>query len=151
MPDVNNNDRAEWAQTGLDAFAVEIGGRGEPLAQNMGDLLADLMHLCDREGIDFKDVLRVAETHYTEETELDGLLNPRGKRRGYSEACGPKRLSAPRNNSHTCASSKRRRKPKRAARKSKRTGRRSRRTRRTWTTKAATTTTKFVKKGAVFE
>lgn len=34
------------------------------------DILADLMHFCDVEGIDFADLLRVAEMHF--EAEQNG-------------------------------------------------------------------------------
>lgn len=50
----SNDDRADWAQTALDAFRRKTGqtGRGE-MEEALGDLLCNLMHLCERDGIDF--------------------------------------------------------------------------------------------------
>ena len=33
----------------------------------LGDLLADLMHLAEREGVDFREMLQRAEMHFTAE------------------------------------------------------------------------------------
>ncbi len=64
-PDGQNNDSAKWAQTAFDAFMTATGTDPEDA---MADLLADLMHLADRNGTDFADQLRRASSNYAEET-----------------------------------------------------------------------------------
>ena len=64
-PEHMNDDRAGWASTALRAFQVETGTDDEDA---MSDLLADLMHLADREGEDFTADLRRGARHYVEET-----------------------------------------------------------------------------------
>lgn len=64
-PDGQNKDRAQWAQTAIDAFQDETGTKdGDALK----DLLCDLMHLCDREKADFDVALDAARHHYVAET-----------------------------------------------------------------------------------
>ena len=69
-PEGMNDDRAEWAQNALDAFASVTGMNtaGEDAETIMTDLLADLMHWSDRNGVKFSDVLSRAQSHYSEET-----------------------------------------------------------------------------------
>lgn len=55
-----NQERAERAQMAVDM--QEEGG--EP---GIVDLLANLRHLCDREGLDFSNLDRMAYQHYIEE------------------------------------------------------------------------------------
>lgn len=52
-----NLARAERAQKALDAYVGEEGSLHE-----LGDFLSDLMHLCDRDGIDFD--LQVENARY---------------------------------------------------------------------------------------
>jgi hypothetical protein len=61
-----DDKRAEWAAVALDAFAAETGADEEDA---LGDLLADLMHWCDRHGYDFELALDRARGHYEAETE----------------------------------------------------------------------------------
>lgn len=44
---------------------------GEDLRTKVIDILADIMHMCGRNGIDFQDCLRIATYHYEEE-KADG-------------------------------------------------------------------------------
>lgn len=71
-PDDLNDDRAEWAQHALDQFAqltgMDEGGGNEEDETVLGDLLADLMHWCDRHGVDFEAKLAGARANYAEET-----------------------------------------------------------------------------------
>jgi hypothetical protein len=58
--------------TALDAYAVKIHGRAEakfePQEQTITDLLADLMHFCRFNDLDFADLLRQGSAHYEAET-----------------------------------------------------------------------------------
>lgn len=63
----SNGDRANSAQEALnsyDAARVKMFGETETLVT---DLIADLLHYCDREGIDTEPVLRMAQEHHQEE------------------------------------------------------------------------------------
>lgn len=76
LEQVNNEDRADWAQAAVSAFADSHGSCEEAL---IPDLLCNLMHLCDREGLKFEDCLRLARGNYEEEIVEDGPkceLNP---------------------------------------------------------------------------
>ena len=64
-PEFLNADRALWAAIALEAFRRETGA---DLADAVSDLLADLMHWCDRFGQKFRRELRRALDHYAEET-----------------------------------------------------------------------------------
>lgn len=59
-----NADRALWAAIALEAFRRETGA---DLADAVSDLLADLMHWCDRFGQNFERELQRALEHYAEE------------------------------------------------------------------------------------
>lgn len=64
--EATNQDRASWGNTALSAFVVEVGDAGDEQT-NLSDLLADLMHLADRQDLDFAQALMVARGHYAEE------------------------------------------------------------------------------------
>ena len=66
-PDMDglNGERAGWARAALEAFVAKTG---VDLEDALGDLLADLMHLSDREPFDFAAALERARDHYTAET-----------------------------------------------------------------------------------
>lgn len=61
-PDGINNDRAAWAQAAIDAFEEQTG------SGKLGDLICDLMHWADRNGVEFYAELDAAEMHYRLET-----------------------------------------------------------------------------------
>jgi hypothetical protein len=66
-PEGLNNRRADWAQQALEAFQDVTGIDDEyPV-----DLLADLMHWCDRNGCDFDVALERARYHYEAETRQE--------------------------------------------------------------------------------
>jgi hypothetical protein len=92
-PDDQNDQRAEWARWAVRAFASQTGqltrpgggrisqaqedliadqlaraGKVEDLDEAVGDLLCDLMHLADREGLDFTLLVERAMGNYAEET-----------------------------------------------------------------------------------
>lgn len=64
-PDAINGDRAAWAQQALSAFTDATGTDAEDA---LCDLLADLMHWCDRHGTSFSSELERARCHYAAET-----------------------------------------------------------------------------------
>lgn len=60
---MDNEMRVNRAITALDAYPAEE----DDLLSKISDLLADLMHLCRREGIDFEKCLTVAEVNFESE------------------------------------------------------------------------------------
>jgi hypothetical protein len=48
-----NARRAYWAESAVVAYASAADCFGEPLDVVLGDLLVNLRHFCDREGLDF--------------------------------------------------------------------------------------------------
>ena len=68
-PEGMNDDRSSWAQTAIDAFMAETGVDEEDA---IGDLVADLMHWCDRNGYSFPAELNRGRWHYDEETNGEG-------------------------------------------------------------------------------
>ena len=68
--DPNNTDRAGWALEAVKAF--QTATRTDD-CDALADLLADLMHLCDRKrgqhGWDFDAMLERARSNYDEEVE----------------------------------------------------------------------------------
>jgi hypothetical protein len=67
-PEGMNGDRAAWAAAAIEAFRDMT--RTER-ADALPDLLADLMHWCDRNGIDFAEALEAARMHYAAETSTE--------------------------------------------------------------------------------
>ena len=64
-PEKLNANRARWAAIVLAEFQRQTGSDAEDA---VSDLLADLMHWCDRFGQDFNAELRRARNHYGAET-----------------------------------------------------------------------------------
>lgn len=68
-PEGMNDVRATWAKQALLQFIINTG---TDWADALGDLLANLMHLCDRDReLDFERSLQTARGHYAEETRQD--------------------------------------------------------------------------------
>lgn len=67
--DPSNEQRSEWAQTALDAFArtTDMDTAGEDDDTILGDLLTDLMHWCDYNNVDFEAKLANSIGMYEEE------------------------------------------------------------------------------------
>ena len=65
-PEERNDERAEWAQSAINAFRIATGTDPEDA---VSDLLADLMHWCDRYGPGFHNELNRARNHYDAETD----------------------------------------------------------------------------------
>ena len=66
-PEKMNDDRAKWALAAVRAFQAETGTDDETA---IGDLISDLMHLCDRrkEFQEFAIALNNGQMHYEAET-----------------------------------------------------------------------------------
>lgn len=58
MNALTNNDRAERAHLAIDAYGDDIP------ESNLIDLLADAMHWCEQEELNFKRLLQMASQHY---------------------------------------------------------------------------------------
>ena len=70
-PEGMNDDRAEWAAAALRHFrCITSTDDGDVI----GDLLADLMHWCDRNGVEFDTALSRARRHYEAETGEGGAI-----------------------------------------------------------------------------
>ena len=69
-----NRKRANWAQEAMEAVPafsrMMDPAEGGPYTATK-DLLCDLMHFCDREGIDFDEVLDAAKNLYDGEVADD--------------------------------------------------------------------------------
>ena len=66
--DIMNCDRAAFAQVAVDTFAQRTGLGREDIEMKLSDLLCDMMHLADFEGLDWiDDVFGRANMHYEEE------------------------------------------------------------------------------------
>ena len=65
-PEQKNDQRANWAHSVLLEFRGLTGADAEDA---VSDLLADLLHWCDRHGQDFDTELRRARNHYDFETD----------------------------------------------------------------------------------
>ena len=78
---ISNDDRAAWAEVALVAFARRTGMlkeqdhinvQSEDRFHILADLLADLGHWCDRNGVDLPSALAHAAWHYHAETGGEG-------------------------------------------------------------------------------
>lgn len=63
----DNTVRAAWAAQAAATFALRTGIAHENDATILGNLLSDLMHLCDRVDVPFGLVLNKGRNHYDEE------------------------------------------------------------------------------------
>jgi hypothetical protein len=68
MMDVTNEDRADWAAVACEAFA-DITGQNmeEDLPEIIGDLIANLLHLANQQGMCAEDRLENGRMHYDAE------------------------------------------------------------------------------------
>lgn len=75
-----NRDRAAWAQAALDAFKAQTGMQDESNDIVLSDLLDDLMHLAQMEGINFTACVERAVGHFVAEV-LDEAEEASARRR----------------------------------------------------------------------
>jgi hypothetical protein len=68
-PEGMNDRRAEWGAAASRHFQCSTGTDWEDA---VADLLCDLMHFCDREGLAFHKELDRARMHYEAETSPEG-------------------------------------------------------------------------------
>jgi hypothetical protein len=66
-----NHQRAIHADIALETYSLKTGCVDEPDETWVIDLLSDLMHMCDRDKLNFEDLLRIARGHYQSEAEHD--------------------------------------------------------------------------------
>jgi hypothetical protein len=64
---ITNEDRASWARIALDAFIARLNMGDEQTEDCVSDLLCDMMHLCDTDGVDWDECLRRALNNYRAE------------------------------------------------------------------------------------
>lgn len=65
-----NASRAEWAEAGLREFENQcMAGANEDDPTIMGDLVADLMHYCAQNDLDWAAILATAQSHFEFEAE----------------------------------------------------------------------------------
>jgi hypothetical protein len=75
---ITNDDRASWAEVALVTFGQVTGmvrshlGDKEDAFLVVVDLFCDIAHWCDRNGVDLQSALRLATSHYIEETGGQG-------------------------------------------------------------------------------
>lgn len=69
MINTENDMRATYAQTVITAFVRDTGMNNEDDQTILADLLANLMHWCDRNPANFESCLYDARMHYAAEVE----------------------------------------------------------------------------------
>ena len=67
-PEYQKESRARWAEAALWEFRRHTGANVEDI---VSDLLADIMHWCDRHAQNFDRELRRGREHYLCETDAD--------------------------------------------------------------------------------
>lgn len=80
MPEPTNDERAQWAAQVARRFSSTPSHCGDLVASleeiepdDVADLLADLMHLCRRAGMDFDALFTMANMHYLAEIEEESM------------------------------------------------------------------------------
>jgi hypothetical protein len=80
VPDRGNADRAQAAEAGFKKYVHEARkGPHEPVATNFTDMLADMMHMADKKGLDFAACLATAVEHH--KAERGAKLEPNSVKR----------------------------------------------------------------------
>jgi hypothetical protein len=69
MKNPTNNRRALWAYGAVESMAAKTmrSPEGEEIADKIRDLLCNIQHLCDAEGLNYDDLLDSARVGYREE------------------------------------------------------------------------------------
>lgn len=65
----NNSDRAESAYRAVQKFSDVTGLENEEMETKIKDLLCNLHHLADEQGVDFSEVLEASQRCYESELE----------------------------------------------------------------------------------
>jgi hypothetical protein len=80
MSEPSNDDRAEWALEACEAFGESTGlSVKDELETVITDLIANLLHLCDRNGISGDEAIERAQMHYDCEIEAEDYENEEGE------------------------------------------------------------------------
>ena len=66
----SNGTRADWAAAGVAGFLEATGEPGGADVDSIRDLVADLLHLCDREGVDARYVIDRSVKDWEHEREV---------------------------------------------------------------------------------
>lgn len=66
---VPNRKRAKWVRRALEQFCLDVGQDLKVEASDaVGDFLANLMHWCAQNNVDFEVCLRNGQTHFADES-----------------------------------------------------------------------------------
>ena len=77
-----NENRADRIDTVMQSYCQVLGGRDfEDDEDDFTNVLVDMMHFCERKGIDFEGNLRVARKDYLYDREIDAPVSQKGKTR----------------------------------------------------------------------
>ena len=68
MADPTNEERAETARAALDSNEKYFDG-GEATRESIADLVADLLHLAQREGLDPESIIQTARMNFDAEMQ----------------------------------------------------------------------------------
>lgn len=68
LDEPTNEERAERGADIVSTYRMQTGDDGDD-AQNLGDILADLMHMCRRDDVNFAAALTMAEIHFNDEVD----------------------------------------------------------------------------------
>ena len=71
MKQITNAQRAEMAYRALKKFSELTGVEGEDESDQISDLLCNLMHCADEQGVDFDECIELAKHHYKNEIEVE--------------------------------------------------------------------------------
>lgn len=71
-PEDMNEERADAARGAVVEFTRTFGEKAGGLPQNLTDLVCDMAHLCDREGLQFSAIIEGAKRGYAAETDGKG-------------------------------------------------------------------------------
>ena len=58
---LNNGQRAKGAAVAVKAYCTHHSEQEHDKLSNVSDIIADLGHFCDREGVDFHEALRIGQ------------------------------------------------------------------------------------------
>ncbi|MEZ8292734.1 hypothetical protein AB6D11_02650 [Vibrio splendidus] len=70
---MTNKQRAESAFRALKHFEQNAGLEGEGMETQIKELLCNMKHLCDEQGLDFPSTLSKAHTSYKEGISLENI------------------------------------------------------------------------------
>lgn len=71
--ETTNENRRAWAKMSIRLFAALTGGADDSWENNVSDLIADVLHFCKKEQIDFYDLLEKAQEHFADEEAEESL------------------------------------------------------------------------------